>query len=252
LRGGNVDVDRTVAAARTFFAEKPHIFEDVRQHLVKQFPDVNDRLLGYAVRMHLPLVMVPDDSAWSYPPNSEFTLAPIADADLDADLRKLALRYLGAFGPASAADFQAWSGLRGMAKLFDELRPKLETFRDEKKRELFDLPSAPRPDADTPAPARFLPEYDNLLLAHADRTRIISDAHRSRVVTKNLRVLPTFLLDGVVAGTWSIARKSRSATLTITPFAKITRTDRAVLEEEGEPLLRFAERDATTFNIAFE
>lgn len=245
-RGAEVDIDRVVAEARKFLSGKSSTFEDVRQHLVKKFPDANDRLLGYAVRMHLPLIMVPDDSTWSYPPNSEFTLA----ATDDADLHGLALRYLGAYGPATAADFQAWSGLRGMAKVFDELRPKLVTFRDARKRELFDLPKAPRPDEDTPVPVRFLPEYDNLLLAWADRTRVVADEHRTRIVTRNLRVLATFLVDGIVAGTWSIARKSKSATLTIEPFAKLSRETRAELMSEGERLVRFAESDAKTLEVA--
>jgi hypothetical protein len=96
---------------------------------------------------------------------------------------------------------------------------------------------------------RFLPEYDNLLLAHADRSRIIADEHRARVVTKNLRVLATFLVDGVVAGTWSIARKTKSATLTIAPFGKVSRADRSALIAEGEQLVRFAECDAKTFAV---
>jgi hypothetical protein len=246
-RGGDVDLEGTLAAARAFFAERPRTFEEVRQHLVTRFPDTNDRLLGYTARMHLPLVMVPDDSTWSFPPDSQFALTETAEADLHG----LALRYLGAFGPATPADFQAWSGLRAMTKLFDTLRPKLQTFRDDRGRELFDLPRSPRPDEETPAPVRFLPEYDNLVLAHADRTRIIADEYRPRIVTKNLRVLATFLVDGFVAGTWSIARKTKSATLTIAPFAKLTRADRAALTDEGERLLRFAESDAKTFAVGF-
>ena len=104
------------------------------------------------------------------------------------------------------ADAQTWSGLRDLKETFEELRPKLRAFRDERGRELFDLPKAPRPPADTPAPVRFLPDYDNLLLAHADRTRVISDAHRPKVGTANLRILATFLVDGMVSGTWKIER----------------------------------------------
>lgn len=240
-----IDVEKVIAEARAFFAGKPRTFEEVREHLMTRFPGSNDRLLGYTARMHVPLVMVPDDSPWSYPPNSAFALAETAEAAL----QDLALRYLGAFGPATPADFQAWSGLRGAAALFDELRPKLQTLRDERKRELFDLPGAAHPEEDTSAPVRFLPEFDNLLLAHADRTRIIADEYRPQVVTKNLRVLATFLIDGFVAGTWSITRKTKSATLTIAPFAKLTRADRGALIEEAEKLVRFAESDAKTFTV---
>jgi winged helix DNA-binding protein len=244
-KGSAIDVDGVIAEARTFFAKKPRTFEEVREHLMTRFPDVNDRQLGYIARMRVPLAMVSDDSTWSYPANCAFALAETSDAALP----DLALRYLGAFGPATAMDFQAWSGLRGAAALFGELRPKLQTLRDARGRELFDLPHAPRPDEDTPAPIRFLPEYDNLLLAHADRTRVIADEHRPKVVTKNLRVLSTFLVDGFVAGTWSIARKTKSATLTIAPFGKLTRADRSTLTAEGEQLVRFAESDAKTFAV---
>ncbi|HKR64074.1 MAG TPA: winged helix DNA-binding domain-containing protein [Thermoanaerobaculia bacterium] len=227
---GAVEIETVVAEAQKFLAKGPRVFEDIRQHLVAKFPGVNDRLLGYVVRMHLPLAMTPDDSAWSFPPDSQFALTAIGKPDLHA----FALRYLAAFGPATAADFQTWSGLRGVSKLFAEL--DVERLRDDKGRELFDVPGAPRPDEDTPAPVRFLPEFDNLLLAHADRTRIVSEEFRPRIVTKNLRVLATFLVDGFVAGTWTIAKK----TLVVTPFAKLTRAQKIAVDEEGERLMQFA------------
>ena len=129
------------------------------------------------------------------------------------------LRYLAAFGPASAADAQTWSGLQGLAPVFEGLRPQLARLpAGGGRRELFDLPGAPRPGEDVAAPARFLPEFDNLVLAHADRTRLVADEHRGRIVTKNLRVRATFLWDGMVAGTWEIARTRGVATLRMTPF----------------------------------
>ena len=138
-------------------------------------------------------------------------LAPAAPA-------ALVTRYLGAFGPASAADVQTWSGVGAMKQVLDGMRDRLEVFADERGRELFDLPDAPRPGADVPAPVRFLPEFDNLVLAHDDRTRVIADEHRPLVTTKNLRVRATFLVDGVVAGAWTIAVKRGVATLTLEPF----------------------------------
>jgi Winged helix DNA-binding domain len=226
-------VEELCATARAFFDEEPRPFDALRAI----FPKGDERLMAYAVRMHLPLLMVPDDSPWSYPANAPFA---VAETFLQAKLKppslpSLVLRYLAAFGPATPADFQNWSGLGSAKAVFEELRPKLETFRDEKKRELFDLPKAPRPDEETEAPVRLLPEFDSAILGHADRSRIIADEHRPRVATKNLRILPTFLVDGFVAGTWAIVKKK----LELTPFGKLDKRTRAALEEEGERLVRF-------------
>ena len=235
---GALDLEGLCAEARRFFDEKPRTFEELRDHFLTLFPKGNARLMAYAVRMHLPLVLLPADTPWSYPANADFGVAesvlrkPIAKAEEPHDL---ALRYLAAFGPASVADFQTWSGLQSQKPTFEQLRAKLVSFRDEKKRELFDLPDAPRPDEDTPAPVRFLPEYDNLLLAHADRTRVIAGEHRSLVATKNLRILATFLVDGVVAGTWVQNKK----TIEVTPFGKLAKAAKAELEEERGKLERF-------------
>jgi hypothetical protein len=150
------------------------------------------------------------------------------------------LRYLAAFGPATTADLRIWSGLGGLAEVIERLRPRLLHFRDERARELLDLPEAPRPDPDTPAPPRFLPEYDNALLSHADRTRIISDDHRKRLITRNGRSVGTVLVDGFVGGTWRISRERGGAALNVQLFKRLPRTDAAALQAEGERLLAFA------------
>jgi hypothetical protein len=235
--GGPLDNDQLVAAASSFLAKKPAVFDEIRNHLLEKFPQYNDRLMGYSVRLHLPLVMVPDDSFYAYPTNAAFARADLALGEpvpRHDNLSGLVLRYLAAFGPASVADFQTWSGCKGAKATFEALRPQLVSFRDEKKRELFDLPDAPRPEEDVDAPVRFLPEYDNLLLAYADRTRVISDEHRARIATKNLRILPTFLVDGVVAGSWSIEKKK----IVLDPFVPLSRKTKAALEAEGEQLVK--------------
>jgi hypothetical protein len=107
------------------------------------------------------------------------------------------------------------------------------------------------PDIDTPAPVRFLPEYDNLLLSHQDRTRAIASAHRSKVYLPGLRVSATFLLDGFVGGTWAIERAKQAATLVMTPFEPLAQQDRDALAEEAEALVRFVEADADTFAVRF-
>jgi len=163
--------------------------------------------------------------------------------------RELVRRYLGAFGPASVPDAQTWSGLQKLGEAFESMRPELVTFRDERKRELFDLPDAPRPDPDAPAPIRFLPDFDNLVLAHDDRTRLIDPEHRPFIVTKNLLVRATYLIEGRVAGLWKVERKKAAATLVLEPFRAIAKKERAALEAEGEALLKFVEEDATVREV---
>jgi hypothetical protein len=244
---GSPDIDRVVAVGRDFFARRPAPFEALREHLQGLFPGAPERLLAYTVRMHLPLAMVPDDSTWSYPPDAAFAVAETFLAAAlagDPDPRELVRRYLAAFGPAGAADFQTWSGLGNARGLFVELRDELLEVADARGRVLYDLPTSPRPAADVPAPVRFLPEFDNLLLAHADRSRVIADEHRSRVATKNLRILATFLVDGFVAGTWTSDRKRKLATLRLVPFNRLAPAATDALVAEGEGLLRFLEPDA--------
>jgi hypothetical protein len=247
-RAQDLDIDVLQTEARAFFGGKPATFDALRNHLKAKNPQADERAMGYAIRMHLPLVQVPTDDAWRFPAASDFALAddwlgkkvPTEEAPAHALVR----RYLAAFGPATPRDAQVWSGLQSLRATFEELRPELVTFRDERKRELFDLPDAPRPDEDSPAPVRFLPEFDNLVLAHDDRTRVIADEHRPKVTLKNLQVRATFLVDGFVAGAWKVERKKKTATLVLEPFGKLARKMLAELEREGDALLRFVEEDA--------
>jgi hypothetical protein len=253
-RAKQLDHAKLLETAAALFGRAPMTFETARDQLVEKFPGSDERAMGYAVRMQLPLVQVPTDEPWSFPANAEFTLAEqwLGEKPADSDhSEELVLRYLAAFGPASIADAQTWSGIRNLKETFAALRPKLVTFRDEKKRELFDLPKAPRPDAETPAPVRLIPDFDNLVLAHDDRSRVIADEHRPRIATKNLLIRPTFLVDGFVAGTWSIERKKKSASLVFAPFGPLKKPVRAALEEEAEQLLLFSEEDAQSREISF-
>jgi hypothetical protein len=254
-RSQGMDLDEVLPAARALLRDTPLPFDEIRARLQEQFPDVNDRALGYAVRTLVPLVMVPSDGdRWGFARVSPFALAdewldePLAEDALEA----LVTRYLRAFGPASAKDVQTWSGAGAMKQVLDGMRDRLEVFADERGRELFDLPEAPRPGADVPAPARLLPEFDNLVLAHDDRSRVIADEHRPLVTTKNLRVKATFLVDGLVAGTWAMGVKRKVATLTLTPFAALPKRAVKELEPEAEALLRFAEPDAKSYDVAFD
>ena len=251
-RAKNVDVEGVTAVARACLEERPQTFEEIRAVLAKRWPKLDARAMGYAVRMHLPLVQVPTEARWGWPASSCFAAADSwlgAGLPTKVDCPAIVRRYLAAFGPASVRDAQSFLGLRDLAGAFEALRKKLRTFRDERGRELFDLPEAPRPHPDTPAPVRFLPDFDNMLLGHADRTRVVNDAHRARLATKNLRILPVFLVDGFVAGTWNIARSGKSAVLKVEPFVTLDKKTRTEVTEEGAVLLRFAESDAKSFDV---
>ena len=247
-----LDRNRIVQQAHAFLGGGPATFEAIRAHLAKLNPAADMRALGYATRMLLPLVVVPSKSPWAFESVSAFATAeswlgrPI---DGSPYLAEIVRRFLAAYGPASVVDAQAWSGLKGLAATFELLRPDLVSFRDERRRELFDLPDAPHPPADTAAPARFLPEFDNIVLSHTDRTRIISDEYRKRVTTPNLRVPGMFLVDGFVAGTWKVDRTKKVAALIVQPFVVLSPADQQQLSEEGDRLLRFIAADVEGLEV---
>lgn len=246
-RAAGIDLERLAREAAAIFGRSPCTFAELRPQLAAAFPDLNDeRALGYAVRMHLPLITSPGEgNPWAFAGDSPFELAP-AIPDTTSDI---VFAYLRAFGPATIADFQSWSGLRNGKELFATI-PNLVRYRDEKKRELFDAPdAAPLPDVEAETLPRFVAAFDNLILGHADRSRIIADEYRARVVTKNLQVLPTFLVDGFVAGTWQPAIVKKQAILTATPFGKISRKVQRQLENEGAELIRFLEPEAAGYAV---
>jgi hypothetical protein len=197
--------------------------------------DTQRRRIFHAVRRHAHLLHTPDSALWSARPSALFHAHPEpAPIDPLAARTELVRRYLGAFGPSTRADIADWSGLRvvDFAPALDALEP-LRRFRDENGRELLDLPRAPLPPAETPAPVRFLPKWDNTLLAHADRRRVLPEELRKTVIGKNGDVTQTFLVDGVVAGSWSNDKRGK---VTITPFAPLPRTARREVEEEAARL----------------
>jgi hypothetical protein len=252
-RDGDFDMDKVLKAARKFIGEKPRTFAEISDMLTGLMPDHDVGAMRYSVRTHIPLVQVPIDTGWSYSNKPEFTLAeswigrPISPED---NMRELVFRYLAAFGPASVTDAQTWMGMK-LKETFEKLRPELQTYRGEGRTELFDLPGVQLPAEDVPAPVRFLPEYDNLLLSHSNRSRVIADEYRSKVYLPGLRVAATILVDGFVRGAWKIEKAKTAATLVIEPFDKLTKKDRAALTEEGERLVRFVEPKAKSFDARF-
>jgi DNA glycosylase AlkZ-like len=243
-----LDLAEVEAAGRLLVEEQPLTLADLGKRLQTQWPDRNADSLGQAIRALAPLVQTPPRGIWGKGGLAKCTTAESwlgQSMRDDASADELVMRYLAGFGPATIADAQTWSGLKKLNDVFERLRPQLITFRDERGRELFDLPDAPRPDPETPAPLRFLPSWDNLLLSHADRTRVIAEDHRKQIWSVNGIVPGTILIDGYVAGTWSIKQAKKTATLHIDPFETLSLADRAEIEAEGERLLLFTDPKAT-------
>jgi hypothetical protein len=175
------------------------------------------------------------------------------ELEQEPSIEEAVLRYLAGFGPASVRDMQSWSGLTKLGEAFERLRGRLVTFRDEEGRELFDLPDAPRPDPDTPAPVRLLGEYDNVLLGHADRSRIVPQGFPWKAMLVHGRFVNNLLVDGMLRATWWIERDgSRGATLCVRPFGKLTKAEREEVTAEADAMLAFAAEDAAAREVRFE
>ncbi|MBW7475428.1 winged helix DNA-binding domain-containing protein [Paenibacillus oenotherae] len=248
----------TIAMAelgRSLVEEYPRTFNELGLLLQQRWPNCSSEAMAGAVRTLVPLVQVPPRGIWGAGGQPTHTSAeawlglPLSE---DNAPDEMILRYLGAFGPATVKDMQVWSGLTRLSEAIERLRPRLRTFRDENGNELLDLPDAPLPNPDTPAPPRFLGEFDNMLLSYADRTRIMADHYRQHLFTKNGIIRAAVLIDGFVCGKWRIERQHGGcATLIIDLFEPLTAQDRAALGEEGERLLHFAAADADSYDIQF-
>ncbi len=242
-----VDRAQLMRAGLSALKTKPMTLAELRKVLAPRWPEVDPTALAYTFAYNAPLVQVPPRGLWKR--SAAPRLAPIGQwlgkkRATRPSLAAVMLRYLAAFGPASVMDAQAWSGLTRLAPVFETLRAKLAVFRDETGRELFDLPAAPRPDPDTPAPPRFLPVYDNATLGFANRDRIVPPDGGRLAFSSETAWLGSFLIDGFVAGFWKIAREKGAATLIVSPRGKLARADRTALAAEARRLLAFAAPEA--------
>jgi hypothetical protein len=240
-------------AARALMRDGALNAQQMGEALAAAFPDAHTKGLAHWIRTCIALIIVPTDDRWGYSrpprfvPADQWLTQPL---DKKPSITQLVLRCLSAIGPATSPDVRAWSGIGAITPALEQLRPQLMSFQDERGRELFDLPGAPRPHGDTPAPVRFLPEYDNTFLSHAERARIIPPEHAQRfVVSKNGRRPCVALLDGFVRASWRITRQHDTATIQVTLFEKCANETVREISAEAEALLRFLEPDAASFAV---
>ena len=237
-----VDLPALLAAGRALLAGQPRTRAELGRLLGERWPAQDPASLAYAVTHLTPTVQVPPRGIWGGAGPAAFTTVeawlggpPAPSPSPDG----LVLRYLAAYGPATVRDVQAWCGLSRLAEVAERLRPRLRAFRDTGGAELLDLPDAPRPDPDTPAPPRFLPEYDNVLLSHADRARIIPGRRRVPLPPGLGGTGGTVLIDGLWQATWKLTGRRDGTALRIEPFTRLPGGQAAEVTAEGARLLGF-------------
>ncbi|MDH2425283.1 winged helix DNA-binding domain-containing protein [Sphaerisporangium sp. TRM90804] len=237
-----VDLDELAAAGRAVLADgRPRSMPELARALADRWPAPGPRALGeMLIAALVPTAQLPPRGLWRTrggvrnAPLSSWLgreIDPPSPDGSDPVGQALVRRYLAAFGPAATADLRAWCGLAGLPAAVAAIREELVAFRDERGRELLDLPGAPRPDPATPAPVRFLPAFDNTILGYHDRTRVIDDAHRGLSVA-GARVV---LVDGRVAATWTV----ETGAVTVRPLRPFSRADRTAVAEQGSALASF-------------
>ncbi len=257
-RLAGADLDELAALGRELVEREPMTFSTLGKALAERWPDADPFALSQAVRHLVPLVQVPPRGIWGSSGQATHTSAeawlgkPLA-AETTPD--EMVLRYLAAFGPASVRDVQVWCGLTRLNEVVRRQGDRLRRYRDESGVELLDLADGELADGDEDAPVRLLPEFDNILLSHADRSRIMPDAYKRLVFTSNGLIKSTVLLDGFVVGRWRIDRAKKDgkkeAALLVEPFVKLAKTKQAKIAAEAVRLLKFAAADADIRDVRF-
>jgi winged helix DNA-binding protein len=258
-----LDIDEVLEAGLEALAERPLTASQLRTILGERWPDHDATSLAYAVRYLVPLVQTTPRAVWGKRGQPALATAGLwlgSEVGSDTDPTDLILRYLRAFGPASVMDVQAWSWLTKLTPYVEALRPQLRTFRDENGKELFDVPDGLLPDADTPAPPRFLPTYDNVVLGHKDRSRIIGDPKVDLMDGKaqwdDVFLRGSILIDGFVSAGWRLEREDKGGAATVVVMAvrrkPLTAAERADIEAEARDLLRMAAPDAARHDVRFD
>jgi hypothetical protein len=240
------------AGVKVLDAKAPMTAGALGKALQEKFPSAEPQSLAVLLQVTETLVQVPPTRLWGNgsaplltrvenwlpPPHTR----PLSRVDL-------VRRYLRAFGPASINDMQTWCRLTKLSAEFELLKDELVTFRSEDERTLYDHPEAPRPDADIPAPVRFLPLYDNVYLGYDNRSRMLAAGDTMRVNLLLAGFKPAVLVDGVIAATWSIEAKKGAARLVVEPYRKLRKTDVRDIEREGLAFLKFWDRAADRYDV---
>ena len=249
-RAKGLDIERLIQIAKPYLEAETPAIGALRDKLLEHLPDRDKQAMAYAVRSYLPLVQVPPSGAWGVGTRATYTTAEswLGPAE-PSDLGTLFRRYLAAYGPASVMDFQTWTGMTGLKSQLAATLKELAEYRDEAGKACYDLPELTIEDGDAPAPIRFLPEYDNILIAHRDRRRILPEKHRKKVFVSAGRVLGSVIVDGFVGAIWRVKRDKARAALQVSLFVDTTDDARAAIKKEGLALLRFIADDAEAFSV---
>ena len=233
-----------------FLKKGPTTIGEVGKALQAKFPEADPLALAIMVQMREPLVQVPPTRIWGNgsPPLLERAETWLGKRKPGLSRTDLVRRYLASFGPASINDMQVWCRLTKLSVEFKALAKELVVFESEDGRVLYDLPDAPRPDADTPAPVRFLPFYDNVYLGYDNRRRMLTEADAERInIFANYK--PPVLVDGVISAGYVVSRKKGAARLEIEPYHKLTKKQVREIKAEGNAFLRFIEAGADTYEV---
>ncbi|MCY4147491.1 MAG: winged helix DNA-binding domain-containing protein [Chloroflexi bacterium] len=252
-RARDLDIPRLIEIAIPFLETETPAIGALRDELQRHFPQHDKEAMAYAVRSFLPMLQTPPSGAWGVGTRATYTTAAnwLGEAK-QSDLATLFRRYLAAFGPASVMDFQTWCGITSLKTALAPVLKTLVAYRSEAGAQLVDLPDLPLLPEHAPALIRFLPEYDNILIAHKDRARILPEPHRKKVFLSAGRVLGAVLIDGFVGAIWKVSREKSRARLSINLFEAVAAECQAAIEAEGLRLLRFIDEDAGDYAVEFD
>jgi len=237
-----VNREELLAVGRALVEERPRTRTELRAELGTRWPNHDAEALALAITFMVPLVQVTPRGLWRRSGQATWTTIEAwlgRPLEPEPSLEELVLRYLAALGPATVMDVQAWCGLTRLRDVVERLRPRLRVFRSDDGRELLDLPDAPRPDPDTPAPVRFLPEFDNIALGHADRSHIVARGHDYAAPAGRGGRRGSLLVDGVVAALWRLTLDGGAAKLRIETFGRVPKRSHGAIGAEGERLIAF-------------